>query len=78
MTNQEKTTGEKKNTVEINGRPYYTRAGAAKMLLASASTIDRLALRKKIEYFRHPYLGKLFLPENIEGFIARETVRAKR
>ena len=46
--------------------------------LVSASTIDRLATLKKIEYFRHPSFGKLFLPENIEGYILRQTVPAKR
>lgn len=66
-----------KDTVEINGHEYMTRSGAAKRLFVSASTIDRLAMLKKIEYFRHPSLGKLFLPENIEGYILRQTVLAK-
>ena len=64
--------------VVINGHEYMTRTGAAKKLLVSASTIDRLATLKKIEYFRHPSFGKLFLPENIEGYILRQTVPAKR
>lgn len=67
-----------KETVEINGNKYFTRYGAARMLAVSPSTIDRYALSRQIRYFRHPALGKLYLPEFIDGFIRRNTSEPKR
>lgn len=67
-----------KETVEINGNKYFTRYGAAKTLAVSPITIDRYALRRMIEYYKHPTLGKLYLPESLDSFVARNTVAAKR
>lgn len=65
-------------SVEINGESYFTRHGAARELEVSPMTIDRWAMRRMLQYFKHPKLGKLYSPESIASFVERQTVRAKR
>lgn len=71
-------TNGRRDTVEINVERYYTRHGAAKALEVSPITIDRWALRRMLQYFKHPRLGKLYPPESIANLVANLTVRAKR
>lgn len=82
MNNKEKQKmSEKKgprDSVEINGERYFTRHGAARALDVPPMTIDRWALRRMLQYFKHPKFGKLYTPESIANFIERLTVRAKR
>lgn len=63
---------------ELLGRRVLTRAGAARALCMSVDKLDRMTNARELACIRHPTLGRVYRPEDLERWLDSVTSRAAR
>lgn len=73
MANQK----DKAITIDINGKTFYTKFGAAERLKMSEATLKRESNAKRITSMKHSS-GLVYLPEWIDEYLEKKISYAKK